>query len=470
MGIAVDVYSFMSLIGPILGLLGMLMVLKKKFHQAIMFLMGGAAIGLVASFSGLLLHLSGDMKVHDLLSCLILLVSLNIQKFSLDYMKGDSAIYRYYILLGLLTLSANIMVLVPSDALFAFFWSLNSILLSILMIHKSQWKAAKYSGVYTLLTLLLGSLFLVLARCWPQAIFAKYLLVLAAMCQSAIWPFHRWLLSSLNSPTPVSALMHAGIVNGGGILLVRYHDWLVQDDGVMYFIFIMGLITALSAGYWKLIQVDIKRMLANSTMAQMGFMLMQCGLGLFPAALAHICWHGLFKAYLFLNAGTAVEGKIKPKVVSHHLKDKLGMIGATLLGLWCFVQTSHIQVNLMNTEGLLLVMVVITLWQLSKSLVNTHHRLLMLLLVSLGSALYGESVWLIEGIFSQGRSLALSLKPLFVIGIGLLVCIWFFLNGSWFRGFKNSRWGLKIYMWGINASQPFAKTMTSVRSTYQYEE
>lgn len=461
-----NVYTFGALIGPLLGLLVMLIGQKKYFPSTNIILMMGTALGLVASMIRLITDAPGEMRVNALLSSLILLVSLNIQKFSVDYMRGDSAIYRYFIKLGLLTFSANAMVLVSDDMLFWLFWTMNGLILASLMIHKSQWQAAKYSGIYTVATLMLGSLSLGLALAFPKASISLYLLVVAAMCQSAIWPFHRWLLSSLNSPTPVSALMHAGLVNGGGVLLIRYHAWLIQDTGVMNSIFLAGLFTALCAGFWKLIQVDIKKMLANSTMAQMGFMLMQCGMGLFPAALAHLCWHGLFKAYLFLNAGMAVGDKVFPESSDYGLKEYAQMVLVTVLGLICFAYTAHIDLNIMNTYLLLLLMVVITLWQLSKGLVGTHYFFLSLFFVSVCSALYGQSVWLIEGLFSDGASLALPLQPLYVIGMGLLISFWVLINGSWFGKLKTTRLGIRAYMWAINASQPFSKTITSIRKTY----
>lgn len=77
-------------------------------------------------------------------------------------------------------------------------------------------------------------------------------------------------------------------------------------------LFLLGAISAFWGSIWKLIQNDIKRMLACSTMAQMGFMMMQCGLGLFSAAMTHLCWHSLFKAYLFLSSGSAIA-QIKPE-------------------------------------------------------------------------------------------------------------------------------------------------------------
>ena len=87
--------------------------------------------------------------------------------------------------------------------------------------------------------------------------------------------------------------MHAGLVNGGGFLIVRFAPLYLNYPGILNIIFIIGLSTAIMGTLWKLMQSDIKRMLACSTMAQMGFMIAQCGLGLFSAAIAHIILHGL---------------------------------------------------------------------------------------------------------------------------------------------------------------------------------
>ena len=103
--------------------------------------------------------------------------------------------------------------------------------------------------------------------------------------------------------------MHAGLVNGGGFLLARFAPLYVEHSILLTAIFVIGLATALLGTLWKLMQSDVKRMLACSTMGQMGFMLAQCGLGLFPAAVAHLVWHGLFKAYLFLASGGAAQEK-----------------------------------------------------------------------------------------------------------------------------------------------------------------
>jgi len=131
-------------------------------------------------------------------------------------------------------------------------------------------------------------------------------LVLAAMAQSALIPFHTWLLASMTAPTPASALMHAGFVNAGGILLARFASIVTVVPGVMLAIVLIGATSALVGKLLKSVQVDAKLRLGCSTTGQMGFMLMQAGLGYFAAAITHLILHGCYKAYLFLSVGEEI--------------------------------------------------------------------------------------------------------------------------------------------------------------------
>jgi NAD(P)H-quinone oxidoreductase subunit 5 len=141
----------------------------------------------------------------------------------------------------------------------------------------------------------------------PVWLLAVAALVLAAMIQSALVPFHGWLLSSMTAPTPASALMHAGFVNAGGILLVRFAPVVTVDATVMLAIVVVGASSALLGKLLKTVQPDVKSELGCSTVGQMGFMIMQAGLGFFGAAITHLVLHGFYKAYHFLSAGGRVE-------------------------------------------------------------------------------------------------------------------------------------------------------------------
>lgn len=139
------------------------------------------------------------------------------------------------------------------------------------------------------------------------AIGAAGFLAAAALLKSAQFPMHGWLTEVMEAPTPVSALLHAGVINAGGFLLIRFADVMVLAPGVLAGLVLIGGFTALFAGLVMLTQPAVKTSLAWSTVAQMGFMILECGLGLFPLALLHIVAHSLYKAHSFLASGGAVE-------------------------------------------------------------------------------------------------------------------------------------------------------------------
>jgi NAD(P)H-quinone oxidoreductase subunit 5 len=132
-------------------------------------------------------------------------------------------------------------------------------------------------------------------------------LAVAALLKSAQFPMHGWLTEVMETPTPVSALLHAGVINAGGFLLIRFADVMMLTPGVLAVLVAIGGFTALFGGMVMLTQPAVKTSLAWSTVAQMGFMTFECGLALFPLALLHIVAHSLYKAHSFLAAGGAVE-------------------------------------------------------------------------------------------------------------------------------------------------------------------
>ncbi len=133
------------------------------------------------------------------------------------------------------------------------------------------------------------------------------LVVLAAALKCASFPVHGWLTEVMEAPTPVSALLHAGIINSGGVLLISLAGLVQSSPGAMAALVMIGGFTALFGALVMLTQSAVKTALAWSTVAQMGFMLLQCGLGLWALALLHIVAHSLYKAHAFLSSGGAVQ-------------------------------------------------------------------------------------------------------------------------------------------------------------------
>jgi NAD(P)H-quinone oxidoreductase subunit 5 len=136
---------------------------------------------------------------------------------------------------------------------------------------------------------------------------AGLLLAAGVAVRAAQLPFHGWLIQVLVAPTPVSALLHAGIVNIGGFVLIRLAGLMIRLDGAQTLLVVVGTTTAVLAALVMTTRVSVKVALAWSTCAQMGFMLLECGLGAYGLALLHILAHSLYKAHAFLSSGRAVE-------------------------------------------------------------------------------------------------------------------------------------------------------------------
>lgn len=147
---------------------------------------------------------------------------------------------------------------------------------------------------------------------WDQL--AALLLALAALIKCAQLPLHGWLIQVVEAPTPVSALLHAGIINLGGYLLIVFAPLIVLSDVAQWLLLIVGGMTTVLAALIMMTRVSVKVRLAWSTMSQMGLMLVECGLGLFELALLHLVAHSCYKAYAFLNSGAEVEASMKRRL------------------------------------------------------------------------------------------------------------------------------------------------------------
>ncbi len=136
---------------------------------------------------------------------------------------------------------------------------------------------------------------------------AMVLVALAALLKCAQLPVHGWLIQVMEAPTPVSALLHAGVVNLGGFVLMRFAPLIAEVPAAQVLLVVVGSATAVLAALVMSTRISIKVMLAWSTSAQMGFMLLQCGLGAWGLALLHLLAHSLYKAHAFLSAGGVVQ-------------------------------------------------------------------------------------------------------------------------------------------------------------------
>ncbi|MCQ8896602.1 NADH-quinone oxidoreductase subunit L [Limnobacter humi] len=138
-------------------------------------------------------------------------------------------------------------------------------------------------------------------------VWATLLLAVAVVLRTALFPVHGWLIQVMEAPTPVSAMLHAGVVNLSGFVLIRLSTLLSSVPAAQTLLVFMGLLTAVLAGLVMLTRITIKVRLAWSTVAQMGFMVVECGLGLYSLAALHLIGHSLYKAHAFLSASSVVQ-------------------------------------------------------------------------------------------------------------------------------------------------------------------
>ena len=285
----------------------------------------------------------------DQLTVLILLlvtgVSGVVHVYSSRYMIGDPRYNRFFAVIALFTFSMIVLVMSGNLLMLLISWEVVGICSYLLISHAADRKSAGQAATKAFLVNAVADvgfgLGVILAfRTFgtldiPQILelapamandavnvlawvgldlhirsvtIISLLLFVGVMGKSAQIPFHVWLPGAMEAPTPVSALIHAAtMVNAGPFLLVRLSPLIVLSPVAMTFIAVIGAATAVFAGIVSLTQSDIKKILAYSTMSQIGFMVMACGLGAFAVAIFHLLAHGCYKAFFFLSTGNALR-------------------------------------------------------------------------------------------------------------------------------------------------------------------
>ncbi|MGD9850718.1 MAG: NADH-quinone oxidoreductase subunit L [Nitrospirales bacterium] len=323
-----------------------------------------------------LIH-SGDLLVDlglyvDQLTVLLLLlvtgVSSVVHVYASRYMIGDPRYNRFFAVIALFTFSMIMLVMSNNLLMMYVFWEIMGICSYLLISHWGERMSSAQAATKAFLVnsvadvglgfgvILTYSIFgtldiqTILAEApsmqgttinlfdWLGLDFPIHVLTLitlflfmGAMGKSAQVPFHVWLPFAMEAPTPVSALIHAAtMVNAGPFLLVRMSPLVILSPEAMTFIAVIGGGTAIFATLVSLTQVDIKRMLAFSTIGQIGFMIMTCGVGAFVVSIFHMLAHGCLKGFLFLSTGNALRS-----VGSHgHETPFVSRFDATMPSLW----------------------------------------------------------------------------------------------------------------------------------------
>ncbi|MCY0880013.1 MAG: proton-conducting transporter membrane subunit [Firmicutes bacterium] len=263
-------------------------------------------------------------RVTLLVTVYVLSLSNLVHRFAWRYLEGESDPHRFLAHVSFATAAVVLFVLSGNLALLWGGWALGDWALLHLLAHPSPqfWRAApsrRATRLMILGNLALGgavaaafltdhtfSIAALVARTTASGFFfplLAFLLVLALMVRSVQFPLHFWLVDTLDAPTPVSALMHAGLVNSGGLLVVKLAPLWNRIPGAFPVLFAIGLVTALFGHQAMAVAPAIKQRLVFSTVSQMGYMVMEAGLGLFPLVIWHLMAHGFYKATSFLHSG-----------------------------------------------------------------------------------------------------------------------------------------------------------------------
>ncbi|WP_421754156.1 proton-conducting transporter membrane subunit [Croceimicrobium sp.] len=269
-------------------------------------------------------------RLNGLLLFMINLIAFIVFRYSRNYMDGDSREAAFSAMLALTVALIQFFVLSGNLLLLALSWFGTSMALQRLLLFYRQRERARLAARKKFVVariadiLLLSALALIYsefhtaqlaeifkqleAGAWSaQLNAAAILMVLAAALKAVQIPFHSWLLEVMETPTPVSALLHAGLINAGPYLIIRFSPLISGTESASLLLLCIGALSALYGTAVAPTQPAIKTSLAYSTIGHMGFSLMLSGLGLYSAALLHLMAHSFYKAHSFLSSGSQID-------------------------------------------------------------------------------------------------------------------------------------------------------------------
>ncbi|PFH04652.1 NADH-quinone oxidoreductase subunit L [Collimonas sp. PA-H2] len=286
-----------------------------------------------------------------MMMCVVTFVSLMVHIYTIGYMKDDEGYNRFFSYISLFTFSMLMLVMSNNFLQLFFGWEAVGLVSYLLIGFWYTRPTAIFANMKAFLVNRVGDFGFILGiglllaysgsmnytevfaqkgilaqltlpgSDWMLLTVACICLFIGAMGKSAQFPLHVWLPDSMEGPTPISALIHAATMVTAGIFMVTRMSPLFElSDTALSFILIIGSITALFMGFLGVIQTDIKRVVAYSTLSQLGYMTVALGASAYSVAVFHLMTHAFFKALLFLGAGSVIIGL-------HHDQDMRNMGG-----------------------------------------------------------------------------------------------------------------------------------------------
>ncbi|BCF89134.1 MULTISPECIES: NADH-quinone oxidoreductase subunit L [Paraburkholderia] len=287
-----------------------------------------------------------------MMMCVVTFVSLMVHVYTIGYMADEETGYeRFFSYISLFTFSMLMLVMSNNFLQLFFGWEAVGLVSYLLIGFYFKRESAIYANMKAFIVNRVGDFGFILGiglilayggsmnygdvfakshelaslsfpgTEWGLLTVACICLFIGAMGKSAQFPLHVWLPDSMEGPTPISALIHAATMVTAGIFMVTRMSPLFElSDSALSFITVIGAITALFMGFLGIVQNDIKRVVAYSTLSQLGYMTVALGVSAYPVAVFHLMTHAFFKALLFLGAGSVIIGM-------HHDQDMRNMGG-----------------------------------------------------------------------------------------------------------------------------------------------
>ncbi len=353
----------------------------------------GAKYGLIESgflgFKGLGLSIRLD-PLSLLIMEMIALLAFVIIKFSINYLDGDPRHGAFMGRLAATIASVQLLVIAGNIGLLFIAWLATSLSLHRLLLFYPNRPGARIAARKKFIMARLGDgcLLFALVLLYNQfgtgnleAIFSEIrnfsttkfsfpaleistvFIALAAILKSAQFPTHGWLIEVMETPTPVSALLHAGILNAGPFLVVRLSP--IMDLGLTspILLVLFGGFTALIASVALLTQPAVKVALGYSSAAHMGFMLLVCGLGVYSAAILHLVAHSFYKAHAFLSSGSAVEVARARMIKTPERKGSFSRVAlGSIMAVIIYVAFAYVtEVDVFQNPALLIIGIILIL-------------------------------------------------------------------------------------------------------------
>ncbi|HEU4853108.1 MAG TPA: NADH-quinone oxidoreductase subunit L [Telluria sp.] len=336
-------------------ILGVLVAFGLSLHTLLAVLDGAAFNGTIYNWmtvAGMPLEVGFQIDaLSAMMMCVVTFVSLMVHIYTIGYMAEDPGYNRFFAYISLFTFAMLMLVMANNFLQLFFGWEAVGLVSYLLIGFWYTRPTAIFANMKAFLVNRVGDfgfilgIGLVLAytgsmnyqevfnakqnlvnatlpgTTWMVMSVACICLFIGAMGKSAQFPLHVWLPDSMEGPTPISALIHAATMVTAGIFMVARMSPLFElSDAALSFVIVIGAITALFMGFLGIIQNDIKRVVAYSTLSQLGYMTVALGASAYSVAVFHLMTHAFFKALLFLGAGSVIIGM-------HHDQDIRNMGG-----------------------------------------------------------------------------------------------------------------------------------------------